>query len=460
MIRKILIANRGEIAVRVIRACKEMGIKTVAVYSTADKEALHVELADESVCIGGPRARDSYLNMSNIISAATLTGCDAIHPGFGFLSENSKFARLVKKCGLEFIGPSPDVIDKMGNKSEARKIMIKAKVPVVPGSKGVVSSVEEGLKIADSIGYPVLIKASNGGGGKGMRIADSHDTFSDAFYTAKAEAKANFGDDDVYVEKVIVNPKHVEVQIVGDKHGNVCHLFERDCSIQRRRQKMMEEAPCFVLSEECKKSLYEDALKASRAVKYDSVGTIEFLVDKDENYYFIEMNTRIQVEHPISEIISGVDIVKTQIRIAMGLKLQFSQEDLHVNGYALECRINAEDIKHDFAPCPGKIEFMHLPGGNGIRIDSACYSGYEISPYYDSMILKIICYAPTRLEVIRKMRRALEELIIDGVNTNADYLYWILHSPAFIGGSYNTGFIEKFQKEINDGARQLYREEE
>lgn len=459
MIRKILIANRGEIAVRVIRACKEMGIKTVAVYSTADKEALHVELADESICIGGPRARDSYLNMSNIISAATLTGCDAIHPGFGFLSENSKFARLVKKCGLEFIGPSPDVIDKMGNKSEARKLMIKAKVPVVPGSKGVVDNVDEGLKIADSIGYPVLIKASNGGGGKGMRIADSHEAFTDAFYTAKAEAKANFGDDDVYIEKVILNPKHVEVQIVGDKHGNICHLFERDCSIQRRRQKMMEEAPCFILSENTKKSLYEDALKASRAVGYDSVGTIEFIVDSNENYYFIEMNTRIQVEHPISEIISGVDIVKTQIRIAMGLKLQFKQEDLHINGYALECRINAEDINRDFAPCPGKIDFMHLPGGNGIRIDSACYSGYEISPYYDSMILKIICYAPTRLEVIRKMRRALEELIIDGVNTNTDYLYWILHSPEFIGGSYNTGFIEQFQKEINDGAGKLSREE-
>lgn len=457
MIRKVLIANRGEIAVRIIRACKEMKIATVAIYSEADKNALHVQLADQSICIGGPRAKDSYLNMSNIISAATLTGCDAIHPGFGFLSENSKFARLVESCGLEFIGPSPDVIDKMGNKSEARKIMIAAHVPVVPGSKDVVTTLEEGLAISKEIGYPVLIKASNGGGGKGMRVAASENEFENAFYTAKAEAKANFGDDDVYVEKVVVNPKHVEVQIVADKHGNVCHLFERDCSIQRRRQKMIEEAPCFSLSKKTKEALYKDAIKASKAVGYNSVGTIEFLVDSEENYYFIEMNTRVQVEHPVSEMISGVDIIQTMIKSAAGQKLSFKQSDLRPQGYALECRINAEDIDRDFAPAPGKIEFLHLPGGKGVRIDSACYTGYEISPFYDSMILKLICFAPTRLEVIRKMRAALEELIVDGVKTNSDYLYWILYNPGFIGGDYNTGFIEKFQKELADGKSKLSR---
>ncbi|MGM9971164.1 MAG: acetyl-CoA carboxylase biotin carboxylase subunit [Anaeroplasmataceae bacterium] len=448
MINKVLIANRGEIAVRIIRACKEMGIKTVAIFSTADKDALHVNLADESVCVGGPKAKDSYLNMSNILSAASSTKCDAIHPGFGFLSESSKFARLCIKCNLIWIGPNPDVIDKMGNKSEAKKTMIKAKVPIVPGSKGEVSSVSEGLKIASQIGYPVLIKASSGGGGKGMRVANSEAEFEDAFFTAKTEALNNFGDDGVYIEKFLNNPKHVEVQVVGDKFGNIIHLFERDCSIQRRKQKMIEEAPCFFLRQDVKERLYEDAIKASRAVKYDSVGTIEFVVDEDQNYYFIEMNTRIQVEHPITEMITNVDIVKTQIRIAAGQKLQYKQEDIHQNGYALECRINAEDITRDFAPNPGKITFMNLPGGKGVRIDTATYVGYTIPPFYDSMILKVITFAPTRFECIRKMRVALEELIIDGVKTNIDYQYVILHSPQFIQGNYNTGFIELFQKEI------------
>ena len=449
MINKILIANRGEIAVRIIRACKEMGIKTVAIYSTCDKSSLHVQLADEALCVGGPKPKDSYLNISNILSAAEISGCDAIHPGFGFLSENAKFARLCIKCGLIWIGPNPDVIEKMGNKSEAKKTMIKAKVPVVPGSKGEVGNVSDGLKIAAEIGYPVLIKASSGGGGKGMRVANSENEFEDAFYTAKAEAKANFNDDGVYIEKLLINPKHVEVQIIGDKFGNCIHLFERDCSVQRRKQKMIEEAPCFFLTKETKEKLYADAIKASKAVKYDSVGTIEFVVDEEQNYYFIEMNTRIQVEHPITEMITNVDIVKNQIRVAAGLKLPFTQDDIKQTGYALECRINAEDISKDFAPSPGKITFMNIPGGKGVRVDTASYVGYTIEPFYDSMILKLITFAPTRLECIRKMRIALEELIIEGVKTNIDYQYIILHSPLFIQGNYNTGFIELLQKELS-----------
>lgn len=460
MIKKILIANRGEIAVRIIRACKEMGIKSVAIYSTADKEALHVQLADEAVCVGGPKAKDSYLNMANIISAASLTGCDAIHPGFGFLSENSKFARLVERCKMTFIGPAPDVIDKMGNKSEARKIMQKAKVPVVPGSKGVVHNAAEGIKIAAQIGFPVLIKASNGGGGKGMRTSYSMDDFEDAFYTAKAEAKANFGDDDVYIEKLLLNPKHIEVQILADKHGNVIHLFERDCSVQRRKQKMIEESPCFFLNNDVKEKMYADAVKACKSVKYDSVGTIEFLVDQNQDYYFIEMNTRVQVEHPVSEMVTNVDIIKNQIRIASGLELQYKQEDIKLLGYAMECRINAEDIDRDFTPSPGKITFMNLPGGKGVRIDSSTYVGYEIPPFYDSMILKLITFAPTRLECIRKMRGALEELIIEGVKTNVDYQYMILHSPLFISGNYNIGFIEELQKELVKNEKRISRKKD
>ena len=327
--------------------------------------------------------------------------------------------------------------------------MIKAKVPVVPGSKGEVGNVSDGLKIAAEIGYPVLIKASSGGGGKGMRVANSENEFEDAFYTAKAEAKANFNDDGVYIEKLLINPKHVEVQIIGDKFGNCIHLFERDCSVQRRKQKMIEEAPCFFLTKETKEKLYADAIKASKAVKYDSVGTIEFVVDEEQNYYFIEMNTRIQVEHPITEMITNVDIVKNQIRVAAGLKLPFTQDDIKQTGYALECRINAEDISKDFAPSPGKITFMNIPGGKGVRVDTASYVGYTIEPFYDSMILKLITFAPTRLECIRKMRIALEELIIEGVKTNIDYQYIILHSPLFIQGNYNTGFIELLQKELS-----------
>jgi len=450
MIKKILIANRGEIAVRIIRTCKEMGIKTVSVYSTIDKNSLHVQIADEAVCIGSEKAADSYLNMSNIIEAACSTGCDAVHPGFGFLSENPKFARLVMGCGLIFIGPNPDVIEKLGNKSEARKIMIGAGVPVVPGSKEIIKDPKDGIKIAEEISYPVIIKASNGGGGRGMRIVRSKEEFTDCFNNAVSEAKACFADEDVYLEKYIENPKHIEIQLICDKHGNVINLFERDCSFQRRNQKLIEEAPCHVLNEDIRTSMINDAIKACKHVGYDSVGTIEFLLDKNGKYYFMEMNTRIQVEHPISEMISGVDIVKQQIKIAGGQKLSVNQEDIECRGYAMECRINAEDIEHGFAPSPGKITFLHTPGGRGIRIDSAVYTGYEIPPYYDSMILKLITFAPTRLECIKKMRIALEELIIDGVKTNIEFHYLTLHNKTFIEGNYDTGFFERFVKELEE----------
>ncbi|MCO8193952.1 acetyl-CoA carboxylase biotin carboxylase subunit [Anaerofustis sp. NSJ-163] len=455
MIKKILIANRGEIAVRIIRTCKEMGIKTVSVYSTADKDALHVQIADEAVCIGSPKAMDSYLNMSNIIEAACQTGCDAIHPGFGFLSENPRFARLVIGCGLIFIGPNPETIEKLGNKSEARKIMIEAGVPVVPGSKEIIKDVDEGKKLANDITYPVIIKASNGGGGRGMRIVRKEEEFEDAFNAATSEAKACFGDSDVYIEKYIEKPKHIEIQLIADKHGNVIHLFERDCSFQRRNQKLIEEAPCHMLKDDIRQSMINDAIKACKYVGYDSVGTIEFLLDKSGKYYFMEMNTRIQVEHPISEMISGVDIVKQQIKVAGGQKLTLKQEDIKQNGYALECRINAEDVERNFAPSGGKINFLHIPGGRGIRVDSAVYTGYEIPPFYDSMILKLITFAPTRLECIKKMRVALEELIIDGVKTNIEFHYLVLHNKTFIEGKYDTGFFEEFIKELEEQSGEL-----
>lgn len=450
MIEKLLIANRGEIAVRIIRTCKEMGIQTVAVYSTADRMSLHVQLADEAVCIGGPLSSQSYLNMNAIIQAACNTGCDAIHPGFGFLSENSQFARLVAQCGLIFIGPSPDIIDMLGNKSEARKMMKESGVPIIPGSKEIIETVEQGLKIAQEIGYPVMIKASNGGGGRGMRIIKDENEFESQYLNAKAEAKACFGDDDMYLEKFIESPKHIEVQVVGDQHGNVIHLFERDCSFQRRNQKMIEEAPCHVLKKDVRERLFKDAIKACQHVGYDSVGTIEFLLDKHGQYYFMEMNTRIQVEHPITEMICGIDLIKLQINIANGIKIPYQQSDIHQNGYALECRINAEDMNNNFAPTPGKITFMHLPGGRGVRVDSAMYSGCEISPYYDSMILKLITFAPTRLECIKKMRAALSEVIIDGISTNTKFHYYVLHSKEFIEGSYDTSFAQSFIEELKE----------
>ncbi len=455
MFKKILIANRGEIAVRIIRACKEMGIETVAIYSKADEKALHKQLATEAICVGEANSSDSYLNVEAILSAACLTGCDAIHPGFGFLSENAKFAGMVHKCGLVFIGPNPEVIEKMGNKSAAIQMMKEAGIPIVPGSYAPVS-LESGKKIATEIGYPILIKASAGGGGKGIRLVETPNDFDDAYMEAKEEAKKYFSNDELYIEKYIINPKHIEVQVMCDHFGNVIHLFERNCSLQRRKQKMLEEAPCQSISIDLKNKLYEAAVLACKTVHYDSVGTIEFLVDKDENYYFIEMNTRIQVEHSVTEAITNIDIVKNMIKIAFGLPLRYKQQDVHLLGYAIECRINAEDIKNNFVPCPGQIRFMNVPGGNGIRIDSAAYSGYTIPPYYDSNILKIIAFAPTRLECIRKMRAALEELIIDGINTTIDFHYMILHHPTFILGYYDTGFVDMFLKELKDNARLIH----
>lgn len=448
MIRKILIANRGEIAVRIIRTCKEMGIETVAVYSTADKEALHVMFADESVCIGGPKASDSYLNQNAIIQAALNTGCDAIHPGFGFLSENADFAKRVQEWDLIFIGPDGEMIEKLGNKTKARQMMMEAGVPVIPGSKENIATLEEGLAKAKDIGFPLMIKASNGGGGRGIRIVEKEDDFEAAFLNAKSEAQACFGNDDVYLEKYIVNPKHVEVQIMADHFGNVVHLYERDCSFQRRHQKMVEEAPCFSLNDDVRQSLLSDAIRACKQIGYNSVGTMEFLLDAYGNYYFMEMNTRIQVEHPITEMICDVDIVKQQIKIANHQPLSLKQEDIHLNGYALECRINAENIRKDFAPSPGTIDFLHLPAGKGVRIESAVYDGYTISPYYDSMILKVITYGKTRLECIKKMRGALEELIIGGIETNIEFHYLLLHHKKFVEGKYDTSFAASFIEEL------------
>lgn len=446
MIQRVLIANRSEIAVRIIRACKEMGIETVAVYSQADKEALHVQMADQAVCIGASLASESYLNMNNLIQAACLTGCDAIHPGFGFLSESSRFARLVQECGLTWIGPRPEVIEQLGNKTEARKMMAAKGVPIIPGMSKALSSEQEGLSVADEIGYPIILKASNGGGGKGMRVVRSETEFQDAYYQTKSEAKQFFGDEDVYIEKFIENPKHIEVQLAGDRYGNCVHFYERDCSFQIDNQKMMEEAPCSCLSETQRAALVESACKACKAAKYDSVGTVEFLFDGNQ-HYFMEMNTRIQVEHPITEMITGIDLIALQIRLAQGDPLPFTQAQIHKNGVAIECRINAEDVHHDFHGCAGKIRFYHCPGGNGIRVDSGIYSGYEVPPFYDSMLCKIIAYAPNRKACIQKMKGALEEIIVDGIETNEEFLYLALFQEDFLKGSYDTSMAAKFYQQ-------------
>ena len=430
MIHKILIANRGEIAVRIIRACRELGIQSVAVYSEADKDALHTQLADEAVCIGPAASKDSYLNMENIISATINTGADAIHPGFGFLSENQKFAKLCEECNISFIGPSSEIIRKMGNKTEARNTMIEAGVQVIPGWNQNVESVEEGKEIARKLGYPVIVKAALGGGGKGMRVALNEEEFENAYLTAKKEAGAAFGDDSVYMEHFIENPRHVEIQILADAYGNVVHLGERDCSIQRNHQKFIEEAPCKAISEALRKQMGEQAIKAAKAVNYTNAGTIEFLLENDKDFYFMEMNTRIQVEHPVTEWITGVDLIKEQIKIASGEKLAFTQEDVKLEGHSIECRINAENPEKNFRPSPGKIENLYLPGGKGIRMDTAIYSGYEIPPYYDSMIAKLIVHGTTREEALRKMRSALGEVIIEGIDTNVDYLYDMISDMA------------------------------
>ena len=444
MFRKILIANRGEIAVRIIRACREMGIETVAVYSEADREALHTQLADEAICIGAAPAMDSYLNMERILSACIAAKVDAIHPGFGFLSENSRFVEMCEKCNITFIGPSARMMDKMGNKSEARKTMAAAGVPVVPGTKEPVYDAQKGKELAKTIGYPVMIKASFGGGGKGMRISSGPEDFEENFKVAQLEAVRGFGDHTMYIEKYIQEPRHIEFQIVADKYGNVVQLGERDCSIQRHHQKMIEESPSVALDEELRRKMGEAAVRAAKAVQYESAGTVEFLLDKDKNFYFMEMNTRIQVEHPVTEMVSGVDLIKEMISIAEGKPLSMKQEEIHLNGHAMECRINAENPEENFCPCPGLIREVHLPGGNGVRIDTAVYNGYEIPPYYDSMIAKVIVHGRSRQEAIDKMRSTLGELIIDGVTTNVDFQYQILNHPDFQEGEITTDFISRY----------------
>ncbi|MDY4671393.1 MAG: acetyl-CoA carboxylase biotin carboxylase subunit [Oliverpabstia sp.] len=443
MFRKILIANRGEIAVRIIRACREMGIATVAVYSEADKEALHTQLADEAICIGPAPATESYLNMERILSACIAAKVDAIHPGFGFLSENSRFVEMCQKCHITFIGPSAEMMDKMGNKSEARKTMMEAGVPVVPGTKEPVYDAQAGKKLAEEIGYPVMIKASFGGGGKGMRISYNPEDFEENFKVAQLESVRGFGDHTMYIEKYIQDPRHIEFQILADAYGNVVQLGERDCSIQRHHQKMIEESPSVALTPQLRKRMGEAAIKAAKAVNYKSAGTIEFLLDRDQNFYFMEMNTRIQVEHPVTEMVSGVDLMKEMISIAEGKPLSISQEEIHLNGHAMECRINAEDPNNHFRPCPGVIREVHLPGGNGVRIDTAVYNGYEIPPYYDSMIAKVIVHGRNRQETIDKMRSTLGELIIDGVTTNVDFQYEILNHEDFQKGDITTDFIPR-----------------
>lgn len=441
----MLIANRGEIAVRIIRACREMGIETVAVYSEADREALHTQLADEAICIGPAPSSQSYLSMENIISATIVSGADAIHPGFGFLSENSRFAELCEQCKITFIGPPSQVIASLGNKQAAKNTMAAAGVPVIPGSKKAVYSVEEGMAEADEIGYPVIIKASLGGGGKGMRTADCAAEFAESFRTAQKEAQMAFGDNTMYIEHFVRNPRHIEFQILADKKGNVIHLGERDCSVQRNHQKMIEESPCEVISDRLRKKMGEAAVKAAKACGYVNAGTIEFLLDRDGSFYFMEMNTRIQVEHPVTEWVTGVDLVKEQIRIASGMPLSFRQKDIHITGHAIECRINAENPSKGFRPSPGTITDMYFPGGKGIRIDSAVYSGYTVQPYYDSMIAKLIVWAKNREEAIRKMQTALGEIIIEGIDTNVDYQYEILNHPDFLKGNTDVGFIERME---------------
>lgn len=447
MFKKILIANRGEIALRIIRACREMGIKSVAVHSTADANSMAVRLADESVCIGPPRSRDSYLNVPSILTAAAVTGADAIHPGYGFLSENAQFGRMVEEHGFTFIGPSPDLIDRMGDKVSAKKTVMELGLPVVPGSAGAVESVEQGLEICKDAGYPVIIKAASGGGGKGMQVVRSDEEFSEAFTTARREAAANFGDDTVYIEKYLEKPRHIEIQIFGDKHGNAIHLGERDCSIQRRHQKLIEEAPSPVLSEAERMSIGTLAADVVRKMGYVGAGTIEFLYEKGE-FFFMEMNTRIQVEHPVTEMITGIDLIAEQIKVAAGEPLSLNKENIKLRGHAIEIRINAED-PDTFIPSPGKITTFHAPGGLGVRFDSAIYGGYSIPPYYDSMIGKLIVHAKTRDEAIKRMRRAIVETVIEGVKTTLPLHEWILSEPAFISGDYTIHWLEKKLAEKN-----------
>jgi acetyl-CoA carboxylase biotin carboxylase subunit len=445
MFNKILIANRGEIAIRIIRACRELGVKTVAVYSTADKTALHAQIADEAVCIGPAPSKDSYLNSKALLAACEITGAQAIHPGFGFLSENSHFVRLCDKCGIKFIGPGADAMDAMGDKANAKKTMIENDVPVVPGSDGVVGTLEEAQEIAAKIGYPIMVKASAGGGGRGIRLVEKPEELEAAMTAAKQEALACFGNDEIYIEKFIEDPKHIEIQILADNYGDVIYLGERDCSMQRRNQKVLEEAPspASFMNEELRAKMGKAACTAAKVCGYRNAGTIEFLVDKNGEFYFMEMNTRIQVEHPITEAVTGVDLVKQQLLIASGQRLSIKQEDIKLTGHAIECRINAENPLLDFRPSPGRIKSLFIPGGPGIRVDTAVYQGYEIPPYYDSMIGKLIVHGKNREEAIAKMTWALSEFIVDGVATNVDFQLKLIRRPEFLEGNYDNGFLNR-----------------
>ena len=443
MLKKVLIANRGEIAVRIIRACREMGIRTVAIYSEADKDALHVKLADQAICIGPAKSSKSYLNMKAILEAACLTGADSIHPGFGFLSENANFAKICEEMGIKFIGPNHKLIELLGNKSKAKETMKNAGVPVVPGSNGLIYSKNEATKLAEKIKYPVILKASAGGGGRGIRIARNKEELEKAYSLVKQEAKVSFNDDSIYMEKFIENPRHVEIQVLADEHGNGIHLGERDCSVQRRNQKIIEETPASIIDDETRKKMGEVAVKAVKEIGYTNAGTIEFLVDKNKDFYFMEMNTRVQVEHPVTEMVTGVDIIKEQIKIASGEKLSIKQKDVKMTGHSMEARINAEDPEKNFMPCPGTITGLHIPGGNGVRVDTAIYSGYTIPPTYDSMIAKIIVHGKTREESIAKLKSAVAELVVDGITTNADFILKILDNKNFQTNNYDTSFIEK-----------------
>ena len=440
---KILIANRGEIAVRIIRACKEMNIKTVAVYSEVDRDALHTKLADEAICIGPANSKQSYLNVKNIIEAANITKADSVHPGFGFLSENSQFAKICEESNIKFIGPKSEVIDMLGNKSNSKEMMRKEGIPVIPGSNGSVKDLKEAILICEKIGYPVMLKASAGGGGKGIRVVNSFEELEMNYNLVKQESKNAFSDDDIYIEKYIKEPRHIEIQILADEHGNVVHLGERVCTIQRNHQKVIEETPSPVIDEKLRNKMGNIAVKIAKLAGYTSCGTVEFLVDSDKNFYFMEMNTRIQVEHPITEMRTGIDLVKEQIRIAAGEELKFKQKDIEFKGHAIECRINAENPNKNFMPSPGRINEVNFPGGNGIRIDTAIYNGYTVPSNYDSMLAKIISYGTNRNEAISKMKRALEELVIDGIDTNRNFLFDIIKNPNFIRGNYDTSFISK-----------------
>ena len=450
MFSKVLIANRGEIAIRIIRACRELDLKTVAVYSQADKNSLHLEFADEAICIGKPISTDSYLNISRLISAAEVTDCDAVHPGYGFLAENPDFAEVCESCGIKFIGPTAENIRLMGDKVQAKNTMRKINMPLIPGSRGGIGSKQEALDLAKKIGYPLILKAKAGGGGKGMRICHSDVRLIGALLTAQSEAEAAFGDSEIYMEKFLENPRHIEVQIAADNYGNAIYLGERDCSIQRRHQKIIEETPSPAINSRLRKKLGELSLKGVKAINYRNVGTIEFLLDKEGNFYFMEMNTRIQVEHPITEEVTGIDLLKLQILIAAGEKLKLKQDDIQINGSAIECRINAEDPDKGFMPSPGAINFCYIPGGKDVRVDTHIYSGYHIPPYYDSLIAKVITKGKTRAEALKKMDRALREFLIEPIKTTASFCREIINNPDFKRGKYNTGFLEKFPENQNE----------